>query len=320
MHPQPKKKEVIFLTGATGYIGGVFLEAAVRSRYPATFLCLARNPPKKSFGSAKSSNPTSVEWLKGDLTRSGPWRHRLPECTTIIHLATLPLPDCETNPELGVKVILTGLKNLMEGASRMGKKETRFIMASTGEVYGIPKKMPITERAKPRPLSVYGFLKACADEFLLAGVTDFKPCILRFFNVYGKSSSVIPQRTVLTLFAEKILGGAPIILHGPPTNSRDFIHVSDVANSLLLALGHSEAEGIFNIGSGRETRLLEAATKLARIAGKNLKIDHQPNAGRFRRSVADIGRARQILGFRPKVSLDPGLREVLDEVRFSRHA
>jgi len=308
--PALNSEPILFVTGATGFLGGHFLKLASAAQRGASarnlrLRCLVRKPVHHAL--------PNVEWVRGDLLKSNPWRKKLKGCHAVIHLATCPLPECERDPILGSKVIVAGLSRLMEYSTEAGIQ--RFIIASTSEVYGSPDRLPIKESVHPRPLSIYGFLKACADFYAMerAMACGLSVCILRFFNLYGRAVDCAGPVTVLTLFAEQILHNRSVILHASRRNSRDFLHVKDAARALWAAVEKSGAEGLINIGSGRETTLQAAAQRLAAIAGKKLMIDFRPNEGRWRRMAADCSRARRLLGFRPKVSLDQGLCEVLED-------
>lgn len=294
----------IFVTGATGFLGGHFL--GLRPVRGVRLRCLTR----------RRENPrlSGVEWVRGDLLHHGAWERKMRGCAAVVHLAAHPLLDCERDPVQGARVIVEGFSRLLGAARRAGVR--RFVIASSAEVYGSPVRLPISEKTPLRPLSVYGFLKACADLHLLrfGEVSGSSVCILRFFNLYGCVTDGTVPVTVVRLFAERLLRDEPVILHASRRNSRDFIHVQDAARVVWSGVRRSSVRGVFNIGSGRETSLLNLATKLARLAGRRLRVDFRPAEGRLRRLVADCRRARELLGFRPKVSLDHGLREVLREV------
>ena len=177
-------------------------------------------------------------------------------------------------------------------------------------------RLPVSEKSPLHPVSIYGYLKACADLYALNGAKSrpISVCVLRFSNLYGASVGGSFPSTVLQCFAGGVLRGGSVILHASLKNSRDFLHVKDAARALEAAVLRKQVEGIVNVGSGKETSLREAAERLARLAGKELAIDFRPKEGRLRRMSADIRRARQVFGFIPKVPLDQGLREVLDGV------
>ncbi len=235
-------------------------------------------------------------------------------CDSVVHLATVQLSDCEKHPVRASRVIVGGTGLLLRLALEAGVK--RFVLASTSEVYGSPTRLPVTERTPMRPQSLYGFFKACADlhALTLAKEGGLSLCVLRLFNLYGCDTAGMLPRTVLRLFAGRIVAGEPVILHASLKNSRDFLHVKDAARALALAVCHEKARGVIPVGSGRETTLHGAARMLARSAGHSLKVDFRLKEGRMRRIVADTRLARLQLGFVPKVSLEQGLREVLENV------
>jgi UDP-glucose 4-epimerase len=300
-----KRKPTIFVTGATGFIGSHFVAAAQKK---FRLKCLVRNP--------SSLREQGVTWIKGDILEPESWRKHLKQCAAIVHLATCQLLDCEKNPDLGRKVILDGSRNVLDECVRA--KVPRLVVASTAEVYGIPDELPISEETPVRPASVYGSLKAVADlHFLSASEADTETgaspsvCVLRFFNVYGKTSKGELPKNVFYHFANALLQDQAIVLHGSYQNSRDFIHVRDVASCLVKAV-RSKAEGVINIGSGKETTLAELAKKMAKKSKKPLRIELRKSEGRIRRARSTTLRARRLLGFSPKVSLEQGLQEVLD--------
>lgn len=299
-----KSPPTLFVTGGTGFLGGHFLLEARRRRW--RLRCLARRAMPRMSG---------VEWVRGDLAKAGRWESRLRGCDTVVHLASAQLADCERDPVLGSRVIVEGTARLLAASVRAGVK--RFVQASTAEAYGTPSRLPAGPRTPLKPQSLYGWFKACAD--LCALETGrrgaLSVALLRFFNIYGRDARGDVPRTVLRLFAEKIVADQPILLHASLKNSRDFIHVRDAARALALAVADDDATGVIPIGTGRETTLLRAARMLARLAKRKLKVDFRPKEGRLRRLSADPQRARKELGFVPKVSLEQGLREVLNAVR-----
>ncbi|MCC7518465.1 MAG: NAD(P)-dependent oxidoreductase [Verrucomicrobiae bacterium] len=294
-------KAPIFITGATGYVGGHFLREIRRRGWRVR--ALARRVPPGRVG--------GVEWVRGDLRRAGGWMRALNGCRAAVHLATATLPDCERDPATGAAVILDGLRNLLEAIRKAGVR--RLALASTSEVYGDPSRLPVRENAPVHPLSVYGFLKACAEAMALRAHAQggTSVCILRFFNLYGVAANGASRDTALNLFARRILEGKPVVIHRSRANSRDFVHVKDAVRALVAAVERPQIEGIFNIGSGRETPLLAAARRLGRQVGRRVAVDFRPHEGRLRRMRAEVRRARRELGFSARVPLEAGLTEIL---------
>jgi UDP-glucose 4-epimerase len=189
----------------------------------------------------------------------------------------------------------------------------RWVISSTAEVFGAPRKLPIAESARLRPLSSYGRLKAEAERLALsrAAAAGASMTILRFFNLYGpKVDGQVPD-TVIRSFATRLLAGQPVVLHASRANSRDFLHVRDAVTALMASLARSARPGVYNVGSGRETTLLEVAQRIGALLGTPVDVDFRPGEGRRRRSQADRRKATRALGFRPRVGLDEGLGELL---------
>jgi UDP-glucose 4-epimerase len=296
-----KPRHTIFVTGATGYLGGHFLEASKNESLELR--CLVRKIPRLSY--------PNVRWVRGDIRRPANWRKTLKGCDAVLHLATIPLTESEKDPIFASEVIVGGIKNLIEEGVR--NKISRYIIGSTAEVYGSPQKLPVKETESLSPLSIYGYLKACADLYALSKAQNdnLQITILRIFNIYGPRADGTVPPLVFRSFAEQLIAGKPIILHASQKNSRDFIYITDVAKLLVNCIQKPRVHGVFNIGSGEETALKDLASRISKILDKKLKIDFRPEEGRKRRLAANISLARKKIGFHPKVSLDQGLHEVL---------
>ncbi len=299
-------KAPLFVTGASGYVGGHFLREARRRRW--RLRCLARAPSHRRGG--------RVRWIQGDLCRKGKWERSLKGCRAVIHLATASLLECERDPAAAAAVILDGTRRLLDAARRAGVK--RVIFASSSEVYGDPPRLPVRESDPLSPLSIYGFLKACAEILVLRHAAS--ACVLRFFNLYGEAVDGRPRETVLNLFARRILAGEAVAIDRSPKNSRDFLHVQDAAQALAAAINREEASGVINIGSGCETRLLAAARKIGAWAGHRAHPKIRSGAGRLRRMRAATRRAQALLDFSPRQNFDDGLRQTLRAERARLHA
>ena len=298
--PSLKSRRAIFVTGASGYLGQHFLKLA--KHQPWELRCLARSP--------LTTRGANVIWIKGDIRYPRAWSKALEGCDTVVHLATVPLGEAERHPKLARDVIVKGVHNLFT----QGQKHlvSRYIVASTSEVYGSSKK-PIAENSPLEPESNYGLLKSHADLYALSRADRYNVSVsvLRFFNLYGLTADGELPATVIKSFADCIITNNPVVLHASVRNSRDFTHVSDAAHALILAVQKCEARGLFNIGSGKELTLRSLAGKVSTILGKKLSVDFRPHEGRHRRLVAQCARARKKLGYRVRVPFDQGLREVL---------
>jgi len=182
-------------------------------------------------------------------------------------------------------------------------------------VYGEPERLPLSEEDPARPLSPYGVSKLAAEKYFQAFYQSYGlPTVcLRYFNVYGPRQTGSPYSGVISIFARKILENEALTIFGDGNQTRDFVHVADVVEANLLAAHRSEALGqTINIGSGRETSINELAEKMLEISGKRLPVVHgEARRGDIRRSLANLGKAEKLLGYKPRKRLEEGLKEVL---------
>jgi len=179
-----------------------------------------------------------------------------------------------------------------------------------------------TPETKPLcPTSVYAVTKRDHEELCLAvgAAYEIPTVALRYFNVYGPRQSLSnPYTGVLAIFASRILNRRRPLVYEDGLQTRDFVHVSDVAQANRLALERPEAAGrVYNVGTGRATRILEVAERLGAALGaaEPPDVPGRFRAGDVRHCVADVTRIRRELGYEPRVAFAEGLRELLDWVR-----
>jgi dTDP-L-rhamnose 4-epimerase len=183
---------------------------------------------------------------------------------------------------------------------------------------GLPLRPAPTPEAKPPSLrSIYALNKYAQERMcLLIGEAYGIPTIaLRFFNVYGTRQALSnPYTGVLAIFAARLLNGNRPRVYEDGAQRRDFVHVSDVARACRLALeAPAELCGVFNIGSGESRQVREIAIRLAASLGRPElapEITGRYRAGDVRHCFADIGRARDLLGFEPRRSFEQGVEEL----------
>jgi UDP-glucose 4-epimerase len=214
----------------------------------------------------------------------------------VFHLAGIADPrSCEENPEEAFLVNSYGSLNVMEACRRSGVE--RILLSSSAHVYGIPQHVPVDERHALSPVSVYGRSKVAAEHIC----RSYGATVLRFFNIYGggqRGDYLIP-----TIISK--LGDESITLRNLDSK-RDFVYISDVVDAMLLAADHPDE--CFNVGSGIGQSPKEVAEMLFKISGKRPRLNSLNKPDRIPSLVADISKARNILGWKPKVSLEEGLR------------
>lgn len=217
------------------------------------------------------------------------------------HLPSTPNPDFK-------KVNAIGTTNLLDACYRNGVK--KFLYASSMSVYSTPPAyLPVDEGHPTIPDDLYGLTKLLGETVCRCYAHVMKTVIVRFSSVFGAGDN----SRVAYRFMRSALKGNPILVDGDGSQSSDFIHVDDAVQGAILAMDEGKSGEVYNIGSGRETSVLELAE---RIAGLNepakVKLSGKPATRSFR-FVADIEKARKELGYSPSGLVD-GLRKYREEL------
>jgi len=214
----------------------------------------------------------------------------------VFHLAGIANPRfCEENPEIAFLVNSYGSLNVMEECRSSGVG--RMLLSSSAHVYGIPQRVPISEEHPLRPISTYGRSKVAAEHICRA----YGATVLRFFNVYGpgqRGSYLIP--TILSSLVDECIELRNL------NCKRDFVYIDDIVDAMLLAV--DSPRECFNIGSGEGHSSKEIAELLFKVSGKHPKLASLNKPDQIPLLVADAGKARRMLGWKPKVGLEEGLR------------
>jgi len=235
----------------------------------------------------------------------------------VVHLAAqMDVRKSVADPLLDSDINVLGTIQVARAATQAGAR--KIIFSSTGgAIYGEQEAFPATEEHPRRPVSPYGTSKLCAEEYLAyfrrAGGPAF--AALRYANVYGPRQDPHGEAGVVAIFARKMLAGQTPVINGDGRQTRDFVFVRDVARSNLLAL-ESDAEGVFNIGTGVETDINTLTAMLVAATGFTGRPEHGPAApGEQLRSLVDPSLAEKVLNWHPEVDLKSGLEETVGYFR-----
>ena len=205
--------------------------------------------------------------------------------------------------DAGVNVL--GTISVLEAARRHG---AQVVFASTGgAIYG-ECEGPASEDAERRPLSPYGVSKLAGEEYLAAynRLYGTQHVALRYGNVYGPRQDPKGEAGVVAIFLSRLAAGEAPRIFGDGLQTRDYVYAGDVAQATLAAVGR---EGVFNVGTGQETSVVELYELCRRVAGSELQPEFAAaRLGELQRSVLDVSRAERELGWRPQTSLEGGLR------------
>jgi UDP-glucose 4-epimerase len=211
------------------------------------------------------------------------------------------------NPGLDADVNVLGTIRILEAAHEHG---AQIVFSSTGgAIYGECEE-PAPETAERRPLAPYGTSKLAGEEYLATynRLYGERHVALRFGNVYGPRQDPHGEAGVVAIFFGRLADGRPFRIFGDGRQTRDYVYVGDVAEATLAAAGH--AGGVFNVGTGAETSVLELAGACRRVSGVDLEPKFAPaRLGELQRSFLATELAERELGFRARTDLDAGLGE-----------
>ncbi|MHB8060957.1 MAG: NAD-dependent epimerase/dehydratase family protein [Gaiellaceae bacterium] len=210
-------------------------------------------------------------------------------------------------PDYDAEVNVIGTVHVLEAARQVG---ARVVFSSTGgAIYGECEE-PADEMSPREPLAPYGTAKLAGEEYLLtyARLHGMANVALRFGNVFGPRQNPHGEAGVVAIFLGRLRDGETCLIFGDGEQERDYVFVGDVVSALLAAA--SVEGGVFNVGTGRPSSVLELYELCRKVAGSELEAEFAPaRAGELQRSVHDINKAADELGWRPETSLEEGLRQ-----------
>ncbi len=289
------------MTGGAGFIGSHVVEALLVRGDEVHVL--------DDFSSGKPDNLVEGARLhEGDVRRDAESVFAEVQPELCCHLAAqIDVRVSVERPDFDADVNVIGTLHVLEAARQHG---TKLVFSSTGgAIYGECER-PATEDHPRLPLAPYGVSKLSAEEYIamynrLHGSTHVA---LRYGNVFGPRQDPHGEAGVVAIFMNALRDGRAPRIFGDGTQTRDYVFVADVAAATLAAAGHDG--GVFNVGTGVETSVLDLYVRIQRAAGSDREPEFaEPRPGELQRSVLDPSRAQRALGWQPRHSLDAGLGE-----------
>ena len=307
----PELSGKILVTGGAGFIGSHLVDAL--ASMSDTEIVVLDNLTHGSVENVKQHlDAAGFELVRGDVRDRDLVRRLIADVDYVFHLAALiEVQTSLKEPQLTDEINVRGTLNILEAARDADVK--RIVYASSCAVYGEPKFLPVSEEHPTAPLSPYGASKLAAEAYCIAyhHTYGLKTVALRYFNVYGPRQFRGPYSGVITIFLERALQGKPLIIYGDGKQTRDFVYVKDVVDACILAASKQTAIGhAINVGTGKETSIIELADIIKRLTGASVPIKHDPPLkGDIRKSVSDTRKAERLLGYKPEFTLAKGLKE-----------
>lgn len=302
---------VYLVTGGAGFIGSHLVETLAIANQRVRVL--------DNFSSGKRKNLAGVadqiDVIEGDIRSAGDCRRACEGIDFVLHHgARVSVAESFEDPVLYEETNALGTLNVLCAARDAGCR--RFVYAGSASAYGNPPDLPHREDFVPRPLSPYAITKYVGEMYCRSffDACGLETVVLRYFNVFGpRQDSSSPYSGVIAKFIDGLLGGEGITIFGDGEQSRDFVPVENVVAANLLACTEPDAPGaVINIGCGEQLAVARLAKVLADLTGAPTSITHEPERpGDIRHSVADITRAKEILGYRVSVPVLDGLRRTV---------
>lgn len=318
MSPAQLTFKRVLVTGGAGFIGSHLVDAL-----------LARGSEVVVYDNLsmgrRANVPDAAEFVEADIRDGDQLQRALRRVDCIYHLAARVsirdtsdkfIEDAETN--------LMGTLAVLHACA--ASRPSHLVMASSMAVYAdSPTPAPVNETYPTQPISGYGIAKLAAERYCLqlCPQMGIQPTVLRFFNTFGTRQTYTPYVGVITIFIRRLLAGEPIRIFGSGDQCRDFVHVSDIVAGCLLApqADCGVQERIFNIGTGQATSVRQIAATLIQRLAPNAQPEFAPaQPGELHNCVADIERARRVLGYQPRSTLADRIDEVIQYISQAKDA
>jgi UDP-glucose 4-epimerase len=293
------------VTGGAGFVGSHVVDAFLEAGYEVlTIDDLSTGDPENvnSRASLVQLDIVDTPSLRKTVTGFEP--------AVVCHLAAQSSVTASVAaPEHDFGVNVRGTFNVCEAAREVGAS---IVFASTGgALYGDRAPLPTPEETPPEPLSPYGASKLAGEAYVATWgrLHQIQNAVLRLGNVYGPRQNAHGEAGVVAIFSDRLIHDKPPVVYGDGTQTRDFVHVADVARAFVLA-AEAKTHGTFNVGTGEESSVLRLLEVLRDVSGRGVSYTHEPpRPGELKRSALGRIAIEQALGWRPSVSLETGLAE-----------
>ena len=303
------------VTGGAGFIGGHLCEGLVAAGWQVRAL--------DDLSSGSEANLAEVadcvDLIEADLCDSASLARALSGVQVVFHLAAVAsVVRSVAEPQHSHRVNLTGTLLLLEAARRAGVR--RLVYAASASMYGATPPLPTSESAPVSPASPYALQKYAGERYcgLYHSLYGFETVALRYFNVYGpRQDPASDYAAVIPCFAKACLTGEGVTVYGDGEQTRDFVMVEDAVRANLKAADAAAAAGtVCNVAAGRRCSLNELVGHFSALLGREVVAHYEaPRLGDVRDSHACLQRARDLLGYEPRVGLREGLRQTLAAMR-----
>jgi nucleoside-diphosphate-sugar epimerase len=312
---------IALVTGGAGFIGSHIASALAASGVRVRII----DDLSTGYRENIQEIPGDVDFVHGSLADEASLKKAIQGVELVFHEAAIPsVPRSVENPRQTHIASVDSTFSLLLAAKDNNVR--RVVYAASSSAYGDQPTLPKIETMLPEPLSPYAVAKLVGEYYcqVFTRVYGLETVSLRYFNVFGPRQDPSSQYSgVISRFISALLKGETPVIYGDGEQSRDFTYIDNVVDANLKAANSSGAVGqVINIANGERISLNELLRELKDLTGKNeVTADYQQaRAGDVKHSLAEISRARELLGFEPKVDLRTGLSLTIDWWKNSRFA
>lgn len=300
------------VTGGAGFIGSSLVRALLEAGHSVRVL--------DNFDTGKRENLSEIvdriQLIEGDIRDPDTCRSACAQMEVVLHQAALgSVPRSVDDPATSNAVNVDGTVNMLWAAKQA--KVRRFVFAASSAVYGESAQLPKQEDMIPAPISPYGVGKLTCEQYcrvfyLNYGLETFS---LRYFNVFGPRQDPTSQyAAVIPMFVAALLRKKKPVVFGDGEQTRDFTYIDNVVQANILAANATNAQGqVINIACQEQISLNQILDILRRLLGTDISAEYtDPRVGDVKHSLADISRAKDLLGYEPRIDFEQGLRMAID--------
>jgi nucleoside-diphosphate-sugar epimerase len=298
-------QSTVVVTGGAGFIGSNLVDALIRRGLRVRII------DNFSTCNREHLNP-QAELVDADIRNVQAIKPAFAGVDCVFHVAALPRVPLSIEKPLETHMVnVVGTLNVLTAARENGVR--RVVFSGSSSVYGDQPRLPLREDMCPNPLNPYALQKLAGEQYtrMFHKFYGLQTLTLRYFNVFGpRMAAEGAYLTVISVFLRARREGRELTIHGDGEQTRDFTHVNDVVRANLLAMECAIADGrAINIGQGRNISI----NRIARMIG-GPTVYLPPRPGDARHTLADFGEAERSLGWRPEVSTEAGIAELMSQI------
>ena len=309
----PRKPKCLVLGG-----GGFILAATSAAHYLQRGYAVRvfERPVPEKLSAERSGGP--IEWVYGDFLNQNDVAEVVAGSDIVFHLISTTLPKSSNdNPLYDVQTNLAGTLSVLEAARTSGVQRIIFV-SSGGTVYGVPQSTPIAESHPTEPICAYGITKLAIEKYLHLYYTlhGLDYLVLRIANPFGEGQRPDATQGAVGVFLNRALRNEPIDIWGDGSIVRDYLHIDDVTDAFMRSLDYHGEVRVINIGAARGYSLNELLAAMEAVLGRPIQRRYlDARAFDVSVNVLDSTRARQLLGWVPRVELHDGLARTVEWLR-----